>query len=871
MSPEQVDGRVGALGVRSDVYCLGATLYHLLTGHAPCESEQPGEIYQKVLAGAIPRPRSRNPRVAPALEAICLKALALKLEDRYGSAEALRADLERWLADEPVTAYAEPLMIRARRWMRRHRSLVTSAAAVLVFGLIGLAGFATVLAGKNGELKAERDAVALARDRANSLLGRVALGRGLEVAAERGELDGALMWFARAAKIAPPGDRALHRTARANYSAAQRAMSGWPAPNGWGDRWTPPSAANGWPWVLDLLASQGASRGAAGTPRVVNRAAERAVSQVGRNLWLWDTATGRAIRRLALEGDHPGDGYGVAFSEDGRGLFVYGGRMIRAWKSEDGEPLGPPITHTAAVVAISPSRDGSLVLTAASDRTVRLWDARSGSAVGVPLRPEREGISLAASPDRKTVLTGFERAARLWDVRTGTPIGELLAHKASIERGAFSPDGTRVTTMVFGEASENNPGVFGTWVVRSWDAASGQLIDSCVVKSDSRGAESLTFGADGHTLVLVHEETGRAPTALSPDGTARLLTSEVDGEKTRLWVISADGGALIGHPFEVGGIVSRVAVGPQGKVVAAVRRSEILLWHGRNASSPRIWTYRDKEKTNDLDIFLGFMLSPDYALEFSPDSSLLVSQWGNQLKLWRIPGGSLVGRPLDIDPGELSVAIAFSPDSRTVLIAAGRTARLLSVEDGALIGAPIRLDHDCVAASFSPDGRSFVVGDNGGTLRVWDAGDRTPQRVLVRTNQELVSFAFSPNGLMLATEGPIHTQDVFTLRTVRFWNAADGAPIWRWFEVPWSSSFGHDRLVFSSSGRSLLLDRGYEAGRRYTVPQPVEGDPRRLELWAQVLSRRELSDVGDIRDLDAEEWADRRRDLDALGGPLLPP
>jgi hypothetical protein len=106
---------------------------------------------------------------------------------------------------------------------------------------------------------------------------------------------------------------------------------------------------------------------------------------------------------------------------------------------------------------------------------------------------------------------------------------------------------------------------------------------------------------------------------------------------------------------------------------------------------------------------------------------------------------------------------------------------------------------------------------------------------------------------------------------VRFWNAADGAPIWRWFEVSSSSALGNDPLVFSSSGRSLLLERGDEAGRRYTVSQPVEGDPRRLELWAQVLSRRELSDVGDIRDLDAEEWADRRRDLDALGGPLQPP
>ena len=112
MSPEQVDGRVGKLGVPSDVYCLGATLYHVLTGHAPCEADQRGEIFRKVLAGEILRPRSLNPRIPPALEAICLKALALKPEDRYESAGLLKVDIERWLADEPVTAWREPLAVR---------------------------------------------------------------------------------------------------------------------------------------------------------------------------------------------------------------------------------------------------------------------------------------------------------------------------------------------------------------------------------------------------------------------------------------------------------------------------------------------------------------------------------------------------------------------------------------------------------------------------------------------------------------------------------------------------------------------------------------------------------------------------------------
>ncbi len=90
--------------------------------------------------------------MAPALEAICRKALALEPEGRYATVEALKADLERWLADEPVLAWRDPWTIRAARWVRRHRTLVASTAAALVFGLAGLAGIAVVLAGKNREL-----------------------------------------------------------------------------------------------------------------------------------------------------------------------------------------------------------------------------------------------------------------------------------------------------------------------------------------------------------------------------------------------------------------------------------------------------------------------------------------------------------------------------------------------------------------------------------------------------------------------------------------------------------------------------------------------------------------------------------------------
>jgi hypothetical protein len=150
MSPEQVDGRVGKPGVRSDAYCLGATLDHLLTGQTPCQPEQVGDLYERILASEIAPPQANNPRIAPALGAICLKELALKPEDRYGTAQELKADLERWLAGEPVSCYQEPLpqrMWRAGRdnpWVTRGVGLATIFFILLfifssvVFAVLGL-------------------------------------------------------------------------------------------------------------------------------------------------------------------------------------------------------------------------------------------------------------------------------------------------------------------------------------------------------------------------------------------------------------------------------------------------------------------------------------------------------------------------------------------------------------------------------------------------------------------------------------------------------------------------------------------------------------------------------------------------------------
>jgi tetratricopeptide (TPR) repeat protein/tRNA A-37 threonylcarbamoyl transferase component Bud32 len=165
MSPEQALGDLERVGPRSDVYSLGATLYCLLTGKPPFENEDLGVILRAVEEGKFLRPRQVVPSVEAALEAICLKAMATKPEDRYPTPRAMADDLERWMAGEPVSAWSEPLAQRARRWARRNRTAVATLAASVLVALAGTAGVLAVQTHANGELKQANVALSAANER----------------------------------------------------------------------------------------------------------------------------------------------------------------------------------------------------------------------------------------------------------------------------------------------------------------------------------------------------------------------------------------------------------------------------------------------------------------------------------------------------------------------------------------------------------------------------------------------------------------------------------------------------------------------------------------------------------------------------------
>jgi eukaryotic-like serine/threonine-protein kinase len=164
MSPEQAAGDLGRLGPHSDVYSLGATLYSLLTGRAPYEGPDIGEVLRRVQRGELSPPRQVKHAIPFPLEAICLRAMKLRPEERYDSPRELAEDIEHWLADEPVGAYREPPAARARRWLRRHRSVMTAAVAGLVVTLIGLTTLIFLQRHYNRRLEAANLAERAARD-----------------------------------------------------------------------------------------------------------------------------------------------------------------------------------------------------------------------------------------------------------------------------------------------------------------------------------------------------------------------------------------------------------------------------------------------------------------------------------------------------------------------------------------------------------------------------------------------------------------------------------------------------------------------------------------------------------------------------------
>jgi len=155
MSPEQMNGE--KVGPPADIYALGITLGTLLVGKQPA----PWGTDTNWLGRTVP----------PALKAVCLKAMVYDPADRYASARDLAIEIERYLADESLTAYRDPLFERIRRWAKRRRTVVTTTALALIIGLLATGIGLAIVASFNRDLDRAKEDLGSANEQLQQVNG----------------------------------------------------------------------------------------------------------------------------------------------------------------------------------------------------------------------------------------------------------------------------------------------------------------------------------------------------------------------------------------------------------------------------------------------------------------------------------------------------------------------------------------------------------------------------------------------------------------------------------------------------------------------------------------------------------------------------
>ncbi len=133
MPPEQAAGEGEKIDARSDVYAVGAMLYHVLTGQMPYHTSgqrpSPHTVLAMVLQGPPQSVHQMNPKCSAELEAICEKAMARQRENRYADMGELADDLRAFMEDRVVRAHRTGALVEFRKWVKRNRSLAATIAA----------------------------------------------------------------------------------------------------------------------------------------------------------------------------------------------------------------------------------------------------------------------------------------------------------------------------------------------------------------------------------------------------------------------------------------------------------------------------------------------------------------------------------------------------------------------------------------------------------------------------------------------------------------------------------------------------------------------------------------------------------------------
>ena len=502
MSPEQAAGR-RTLGPATDIYSLGALLYHVVTARAPFAGETPTAILRQVEEQEPVPPRLLNPSLPRDLETICLKCLAKEPSRRYSRAGDLKDDLGRFLEAKPIRARPVGAGERAWRWCRRRPGIAVLlvVSGILLLAVIGVTVFARLRLQEQQRSVRQKDYVADMR-LVDAAIKENNLGHALTLLNRwRPHAQKRHMWDL---SIAEQDLRNFEwRYFRAQCSGDELATLG-----GHADR------------AVQVVFSRDGERVASASADGVVR--------------LWNTKT----RELLGEGKHDQRVMCLAFSPDDRRLASGGyDRRVKLWEAKTLRPLGMPLEHNSPLVTLRFSADGRTLATVARHESV-VWDVTQQTArlrqpiapsawfygaisprldlVALPMSAEvgvklwnfpatveqctlpEQSMAVAFSNDGSFLAVGEESGLlRTWALTNLNAITTLSTHGGVIRAVAWSPDGHKLASG--GRDS----------LLRLWEMPSGKLLGT--YRGHGGAVEGLAFSPDGGQIA-----------SCSADGTVKI-------------------------------------------------------------------------------------------------------------------------------------------------------------------------------------------------------------------------------------------------------------------------------------------------------------------------------------------------------------